>query len=181
MVSVPLEEPLKEPKIAGYFESIGDSLATLQKVQEFQNNQTQILAQRFYDIDTKYEALKTQYVNTMRHCKLIHEKYQKLKAEKETLEKRMKQLATRHSPVTNSSDVSTPYSANSRQRYAFSLQFSGSQTESRRVFSATARNPETNRRADGFCVPRLKPLRSVETYLPSDSGTVYSASSAKHP
>lgn len=82
IISVGLEDPLP-PQVTPFFHSMLEILETLQKVETFRVGQMKIVMQRFFDIDKKYEILKSRYWMQQRNLKVLTEKYMNLKKEYE--------------------------------------------------------------------------------------------------
>ncbi|XP_028047371.1 RING finger protein narya isoform X2 [Monomorium pharaonis] len=165
-ISLPLQEPLI-PKLISYFQPFIETLETLMKVDSFRSNQLKITMQRFYELDKKYEVLKTHYWQERRNNKMLMEKHMILKNEKDKLEKKL--LFSEQRRETSRSSfrmMETPPDSGISMNHASSTGYSvNSSMEYLKTPNITPIRSVDSRRehrsADGFRIPSRKPPRSV--------------------
>lgn len=164
-MSLALEEPLI-PKLAPFFQPLAETLETLLKVDTFRSNQLKITMQRFYELDKKYEMLKTQYWLGRRNLKVLTEKYVSLKNEKDKLDKKLLfSEMQRRTPRSVYCAVETP----SDSGVSVQPSSSGYSLESAEFLKSADITPMRStdlkkqyRTTDGFRVPfNCKPPRSI--------------------
>ncbi|XP_012543200.1 uncharacterized protein LOC105840726 [Monomorium pharaonis] len=165
-ISLPLEEPLI-PKLISYFQPLVETLETLMKVDSFRSNQLKITMQRFYELDKKYEQLKTHYWQERRNNKTLMENHVILKNEKNKLEKKLLFFEQRRETSRSSFRMmETPLDSGISMNQASSAGHSiNSSMEYLKIPNITpirsVNSRKEHRSADGFCIPSHKPPRSI--------------------
>ncbi|XP_034187883.1 uncharacterized protein LOC117607833 [Osmia lignaria lignaria] len=170
--SVELQQP-SLAKVENFFAPLNESLESLHKICGFQNNQVKIMIQRFYEIDKKYEKLKTHYYNLTHNIKMLRDKYIKLKTENTEQKKKLMTFEVNNRTLNSLSD-STPLSVenqrNANRRQAPNSYFSSCGTN---ISSQSFNAGRGHTILEGFRIPYPLSVKSVGSRGTSDSNSTY--------
>ncbi|XP_043251144.1 RING finger protein narya [Colletes gigas] len=170
--SVELQQP-SLARVENFFAPVTESLESLNKICGFQNNQTKLVIQRFYEIDKKYEMLKSHYYNLSQSMKILRDKYMKLKVENVDQRKKLMSIEIQNRTLNSMSSTSTPFNPTNRRNKGRNTGNSYLLSCGTNMSSQSYNTGKGNTILEGFRIPNPQSVKLIAPNGDSNTRSTY--------